>query len=62
MVCHIIMACAILHDICKLLRIPLPPDEGNPETDDDDSDDDHRYGDDSDDDAPALYPTFTLGR
>ncbi|XP_064176202.1 putative nuclease HARBI1 [Anguilla rostrata] len=38
---NIIMACAVLHNICKMRNIPLLPDEGDHNNDDDDDDDDN---------------------
>ncbi|KAG5842999.1 hypothetical protein ANANG_G00183820 [Anguilla anguilla] len=46
---NIIMACAVLHNICKMRNIPLPPDEG-----------DHNNDDDDDDNHPPKIPLMPL--
>ncbi len=50
---RIIMACGILHNICKARNIPLLDDHGDDNDDDDDSDDDN--------DNSTINPTLQSG-
>ncbi len=56
---RIIMACGILHNICKARKIPLLDDDGDDDGDDDnddDSDDDYDGNDNS-----TINPTLQSG-
>ena len=49
--CRVIMACAVLHNICKARNIQMPPDE-----DDDNSDDAEDEGEEETDAANTVTP------
>ncbi len=60
-VSRIIMACGILHNICKARNIPLLDDHGDDNDDDDDDNDDDSDDDYDGNDNSTINPTLQSG-